>query len=91
MYIHYKSIDRSLTHRPTRPNTHNKSNALAALAGLLGPHGGRFPRTRLLYFCKPLPAWLRNRPVGTYARALNLGVEVRTYVCFGWVDGSTDF
>lgn len=58
------------------PTNIKQSNVLAALAGLLGPTGGRFPRARLLYFCKPLPGWLKKQPVGIYERALALGVEV---------------
>jgi len=48
-----------------------QSNAMLALARLAASHG-----RRLIYFARPLPAWLAARPAGNLAQALDAGMEL---------------
>jgi len=50
----------------------SQSNALAALAALSRLHHGK----DLVYYTKPVPQWLRDHPIGTYRRCLELQVKV---------------
>ncbi|CEM33219.1 unnamed protein product [Vitrella brassicaformis CCMP3155] len=54
-----------------------QSNALRALSALVRTYNERGGSCRLLYYCKKIPSWLRERPVGTFAAALEQGVEFR--------------